>query len=343
MNSAITPEVLGLETQILEDSPMTESEEKELVIVKTAIKTAYADKLERDLAIGAGLLQIFRRKLYRGKNGGRTWEQWLAEESADLTAGRGALDDKTSQYLRGFYQFRCEVLQPQSHGSAGIPLPSSPRQVRPLLGQLESHPNAAVEMWKAACASAGNSKVPSFDQVNRAALAYKANQENEARRLNAAQQAARQKGAIANRTATASRAAAAEAQPFPSAIPAPEPSFPKPPPAPAPTVLAWELEKDDSSLDATVECRKLSDALNAAYKAVSTLRGILYSQTARYGRDYLGFLRQVDAGVYSIGDIDSQIDLIQEDLSVIADLLTADLGPGELAQSTLDVSAVPTR
>jgi hypothetical protein len=91
MNTAITPEVMGLETQIFEDSPMTESEEKELVIVKTAIKTAYADKLERDLAIGAGLLQIFRRKLYRGPSGGRNWEQWLADESAELTAGKGAL------------------------------------------------------------------------------------------------------------------------------------------------------------------------------------------------------------------------------------------------------------
>ena len=46
---------------------MTEQEEKELVIVKTAISTAYADKLERDLAIGAGLLKIFRRKLYGAK------------------------------------------------------------------------------------------------------------------------------------------------------------------------------------------------------------------------------------------------------------------------------------
>jgi hypothetical protein len=80
MSSAITPEILGVETQVLEYSPMTENEEKELVIVKTAIKTAYADKLERDLAIGAGLLQIFRRKLYRGKEGGRTWEKWLADE-----------------------------------------------------------------------------------------------------------------------------------------------------------------------------------------------------------------------------------------------------------------------
>ena len=124
--TAITPEVVGLETTVLEESPMTETEEKELVVVKTAIQTAYADKLERDLAIGAGLLQIFRRKLYRGKDGGRTWEQWLAEESAELTASRGAIGKDSALYLRGFYQFRVEMLRGASPGSRVLPLPTSP-------------------------------------------------------------------------------------------------------------------------------------------------------------------------------------------------------------------------
>ena len=159
MTAAITPVVMGLETQIYEQSPMTETEEKELIIVKTAIKTAYADKLERDLAIGAGLLQIFRNKLYRGKEGGRTWEQWLAEESAELTAGKGSLDKSVALRLKGFYRFRCEVLQPAAPGPRNLPLPASPKQVRPLLGQLDTHPEAAVEMWKAAVADA-KGKVP---------------------------------------------------------------------------------------------------------------------------------------------------------------------------------------
>ena len=77
--SIVTTEIVDQDVSILEESPMTEGEEKELVIVKTAISTAYADKLERDLAIGAGLLKIFRRKLYRGKDGGRTWEKWPGE------------------------------------------------------------------------------------------------------------------------------------------------------------------------------------------------------------------------------------------------------------------------
>ena len=348
MNTAITPEVMGLETQILEDSPMTDAEEKELVIVKTAIKTAYADKLERDLAIGAGLLQIFRRKLYRGPSGGRTWEQWLADESAELTAGRGALPSDSAKYLRGFYRFRCEVLQPQGRGPASIPLPSSPRQVRPLLGQLDTHPEAAVAMWKAACAQAGKGSIPTLEQVSRAALAYKANEANEARRMSSAQQAAQQKAVSAS---VASRPAAApEPEPrmfmnneatWPSDVKRDAYDIPQPE-APA-SIPAWELEKENTSLDAGAECKRITLAINDAHKAIGMLRGILYSQINKHGRDYLGVLRQVDAGVYSLHKIDDQVQQMGEDIDFIFELLTADVGEGELAQATVDAAAFPTR
>lgn len=334
MTTAIIPEVMGLETQILEESPMTESEEKELVIVKTAIQTAYADKLERDLAIGAGLLQIFRRKLYRGKEGGRNWKRWLAEESCELTGGRGPLNEDTSQRLRAFYQFRCEVLQPSATWRAGSPLPVSPAQVRPLIGQLDTHPEAAIEMWKAAVADAkGN--VPTFDQVNRAALAFKANADNEARRLSAKQQAAQQKAVAA------SREAAATVAPQRIAV-MPEP-LPEVKAAPTPTIPAWEMDKDDAALDASDECRKITRAINEAHKAIGTLRGILYSQINTYGRDYLGFLRQVDAGVYSLHNIDDQVQQMGDDIDFIAALLVADVGEGELSRRTVDAVAFPTR
>jgi hypothetical protein len=337
MTFAITPEVMGLETQILEESPMTEQEEKELVIVKTAIKTAYADKLERDLAIGAGLLQVFRRKLYRGASGGRSWEQWLAEESADLTAGRGALDRHDAIRLRGFYQFRCEVLQERAPGREAIQLPTAAKQVRPLLGQLDSHPEAALEMWKAACAQAGKGKVPTFDQVNRAALAYKANEANEARRLSSAQQAAQQKAV------SASVASRPEAPPRPASASAPEPFRDYSPQTVKPTIPAWEMEKDDSALDAGAECKRITHAINDAHKAIGMLRGILYSQINKHGRDYLGVLRQVDAGVYSLHNIDDQIQQMGEDIDFVASLLIADVGEGELAQSTVTIESFPTR
>jgi hypothetical protein len=334
MTTAIIPEVLDTSTQILEASPMTDSEEKELVIVKTAIQIAYADKLERDLAIGAGLLQIFRRKLYRGKEGGRSWKQWLAEESAELTGGRGPLNEDTSQRLRAFYQFRCEVLQPSATWRADSPLPVSPAQVRPLIGQLDTHPEAAIEMWKAAVADA-KGKVPTFDQVNRAALAYKANEQNQARRLTEAQRISQRKAVLASVESRATEERGEPAEPFTFSLPRPTTT--------APQIPAWELEKDDSSIDAVSECKRITHALNDAFKAIATLRGILYSQINRHGDEYLQFLRQVDAGVYSLSNIDDQIEQIGEDIEFVLDLLQASVGAGELAQSTIDVNSIPSR
>lgn len=361
MTTAITPEVVGLETTILENSPMTEQEEKELVIVKTAIKVAYADKLERDLAIGAGLFKIFQRKLYRSSKGGRSWQQWLAEESAELTGGRGPISAKTSEFLRGFYQFRCEILQPKNSCSSDIALPASPAQVRPLLSQLSTHPDAAVEIWKAACAQVGKGKVPTFDHVQRAAQAYKANEANEARRLSAAEQARADK-ANAARAAKAGEARMPEPRlsrmhidndstwpagfsdlkrevgSVPDYSPRPQPSASVPPAIPA-----WEIEKDDSALDAGAECRRIKAAINDVHKSIGLLRGILYSQINKFGRDYLGFLRQVDAGVYSLHDIDDQVLQMAEDIAFIQNLLTTDAGPGELSQSTVESVSLPTR
>jgi hypothetical protein len=207
-----------------------------------------------------------------------------------------------------------------------------------LIGQLDTHPDAAVEMWKAAVADA-KGKVPTFDQVNRAALAYKANEANEARRLSAAQQAAQQKAVAASRAA----APAVELEPAPAPEPQRQYQVASAPVAPSPTIPAWELEKDDNALDAAEECKRVSRAINDAHKAIGLLRGILYSQINKYGRDYLGFLRQVDAGVYSLNAIDDQIQQMGEDVDFIASLLVADVGEGELAQSTIDIQAIPTR
>ena len=354
MTSTIVPEVLDIE--ILEDSPMTEAEEKELVIVKTAITTAFADKLERDLAIGAGLLKIFRRKLYRGKDGGRNWKDWLKEESAEITAGRGPIGEDTAKRLRGFYQFRCEILQGQATWPAGSPLPTSPAQVRPLLGQLDSHPQAAIAMWKAACTTAGKGSSPTYDQVQRAYHVHINNEQNEARRLSAAEQKRMQKATAAARAASVPSAGSSSFIPSREEImemanhEAHEAGEPKPftpqdfsPSAPEPTVPAWELEIHDDSVDAGAECRRITQAMNAAFKAVAELRGILYSQTNKYGSDYLNFLRQVDAGVYSLNNIDDQVEMLANDVACITAVLKADVGEGELARSTLDVDAVPSR
>ena len=328
MTSAIVPEIVDVE--ILEDSAMTDGEEKELVIVKTAIRTAYCSRMEQDLAIGAGLTKIFNRKLYRGKNGGRTWEDWLKEESAELTSGRGPLNKYSAGRLRGFYTFRCKVLQPAAGRPLDLPLPTSAYQVRPLVGQLESHPQAAIEMWKAACADAGNGKVPSFEQVQRAALAFKANEANDARRLSAKEQASLN----AANAALAERRIKREEEPARPKAEHPEPEQ---------EVKGWTLQKDDGALDAIEECKEITRAINKAHEAVGLLRGILYKRISVHGRDYMGFLRQVDAGVYSLSTIDHEVQQIGEDVDFVLALLVADVGEGELSEATVDISTLPTR
>ena len=58
MSSAIIPEIVG-QTEILEESPMTEQEQKELIETETVIKSSFQGKMERDLAIGAGGMYIY--------------------------------------------------------------------------------------------------------------------------------------------------------------------------------------------------------------------------------------------------------------------------------------------
>ena len=221
-----------------------------------------------------------------------------------------------------------------------LPLPASAYQVRPLLGQLDTHPEAAIEMWKAACSRAGKGNVPTFDQVQRAALDYKAIEANEARRLSAAQQT------VLNKATAASQAARADYKPDLYKAIREEQKIRDRRGGPEPvrlSVPAWEIQKDDSSVDAAEECKRITRAINDAHKAIGLLRGILYSQINKYGSDYMGFLRQVDAGVYSLSNIDDQLQQMGEDVRFIADLLVADVGEGELAQATVDVDSFPTR
>jgi len=174
--------------------------------------------------------------------------------------------------------------------------------------------------------------------VQRAAIAYKANAENEARRLSAAQQASLDKANAARAASVPSaRSSAPDPEPTPDYSPKPEPV------ATEPSIPAWEIQKDDSSVDAGAECQRISKAINEAQKAISLLRGILYNQTNKYGSDYLRYLRQVDAGSYSLNKIDNQVQRMGDDIDFIAALLVADVGEGELAQSTINVESFPTR
>ena len=308
MSSAITPDVVGY-TEILEESPMTEQEQKELIETETVIKTSFQGKMERDLAIGAGLLKIKRQKLYRGINGGRLWPDYLKEESAKLTSNSEPITQKDAINLRGFYEFRCEILQELNYHSI---LPTNKTQVVPLLGYLKN-PKEAVEIWKAACSEAGSNKVPTYHQVNRAYYSYRTQISSTQKQPELKSNDNLETVFISDTTNQTSTNTTYE-EPKTSTIP------------------VWEQERNTQEVDPYSECKKLHDVLFEAEKSLQNLHGVLYHQINKYGSAYLNQMKQFDAGIYSVSDIDKKIDSLHEQTDYLVDLLQKQVEPNDLVK-----------
>ena len=312
MSNAIIPEIVG-QTEILEESPMTEQEQKELIETETVIKSSFQGKMERDLAIGAGLLKIKRQKLYRGINGGRSWPDYLKEESAKLTSNSEPITHKDSINLRGFYEFRCEILQELNYHSI---LPTNKTQVVPLLGYLKN-PKEAVEIWKAACSEAGSNKVPTFNQVNKAYYSYR------------------------TQISSVQKQPELKSDNNVEKISYTEPSYTSYE-QPKTTTPVWEQERNTQEVDPFSECKKLHDVLYAAEKSLQDLHGVLYHQINKYGSAYLDQMKQFDAGIYSVSDIDEKIDSLNYQTGYLVDLLKKDISPNDLVKD-FEVESIPTK
>ena len=308
MSSAITPDVVGY-TEILEESPMTEQEQKELIETETVIKASFQSKMERDLAIGAGLLKIKRQKLYRGVNGGRLWPDYLKEESAKLTGGSSPLTQDTARDLRAFYEFRCEILQEFEMSQI---LPTSRSQVHPLI-KLLKQPKEAVSVWKAACSEAGSNKVPTFNQVNRAYYSYRT------------QVSSTQKKPELQSDNNVETVSYTEPRYSTSTNTSYE--------QPKTTTPVWEQERNTQEVDPYSECKKLHDVLYEAEKSLQDLHGVLYHQINKYGSAYLDQMKQFDAGLYSVSDINEKIDSLNDQTAYLVDLLQKEVEPNDLVNN----------
>ena len=107
------------------------------------------------------------------------------------------------------------------------------------------------------------------------------------------------------------------------------------------TIPAWEIEPGDGDLDAGAECKRLTKAIARAHGSIGALRDALQGPIKAHGNSYLTALRQTDAGVYSLRDIDDQVQQMAEDIAFIFGLLAADVAAGELARP--EAINLPTR
>ena len=305
MSNSIIPEIVG-QTEILEESPMTEQEQKELIETETVIKSSFQGKMERDLAIGAALLKIKRHKLYRGIKGGRSWPDYLKEESSKLTGSSSPITQDSARDLRGFYEFRCEILQQSDNCQI---LPTNKSQVKPFISYLKN-PNEAVEIWKTACSEAGSNKVPTYHQVNNAFYSYRA-------KINSSQKQPELKSDINTET---------ESYTEPTYQTSTNSSYEQP----QTTTPVWEQERNTQEVDPYSECKKLHDVLYAAEKSLQDLHGVLYHQINKYGSAYLNHMKQFDAGLYSVSDIDEKIDGLNQQTNYLVELLQKEVEPNDL-------------
>ena len=327
MSNSIIPEIVG-QTEILEESPMTPQELQRKVELETIYKSADTSQEEKRLIQGKALLQICREKLYRGKNGGRLWEDYLKEDSHNLTANNESIQTRTAQNLRAFYMFRVEIL-PKRKSISFLPSATHCYQLLGFLPLPSKNPDKynsddlekiekAIKIWKTACSQVGannpNSKLqlPNVNTV--AELARDQRTKDSQVHFKPSQQQAVEtpKQVYDPSTESANRYVTSSYEDD------------------NPPIKTYEQERNTQEVDPYSECKKLHDVLYAAEKSLQDLHGVLYHQINKYGSAYLDHMKQFDAGLYSVSDIDEKIDSLNQQTDYLVELLQREVEPNDL-------------
>ena len=322
MNNSIIPEIVG-QTEILEESPMTPQEQQRKVELETIFKSADLSKDEQRLIQGKALIQICREKLYRGNEGGRSWEDYLKQDSKNLTSNCEILKPLTAQRLRAFYMLRCEIF-PKSLTLNFLPSVSHAQSLLGYLPLPSKNPKnyndedyvkikKAINIWKAACSEAGANKMPSFTTVNDLAYKQRALDEKTRPRINTTQELVETPKQFYDPSTDSTNKYVA-------------PSYEDN----SPPIKTYEQERNTQEVDPYSECKKLHDVLYAAEKSLQDLHGVLYHQINKYGSAYLDQMKQFDAGLYSVSDIDEKIDSLNQQTNYLVELLQKEVEPNDL-------------
>jgi hypothetical protein len=88
------------------ESPLSPAETAELQSCELAIELAGKDRLEKALIIGEKLSTIYNHALFRGADGGCTWEQWLKERLPKLLPEAEGRSVQWADDRRFFYECR---------------------------------------------------------------------------------------------------------------------------------------------------------------------------------------------------------------------------------------------
>lgn len=150
------------------ESPLSQAETAELQSCELAIELAGKDRLEKALIIGEKLSTIYNHALFRGPDGGCTWEQWLKERLPKLLPEAGGKSIQWGDRRRLMWEER--ALLSASRSGRGI-LPSTQEPAEALAALIPrkysgspgwnpailDNPDAAegiAKVWELACKNA---------------------------------------------------------------------------------------------------------------------------------------------------------------------------------------------
>ena len=325
MSSSIIPEIVG-QTEILEESPMTPQELQRKVELETIFKSADCTKNEQRLIQGKALIHICREKLYRGNNGGRSWEDYLKQDSKNLTANAEPIKLSTANNLRAFYMLKEEIftktqsiefLPSITHAMelmGYIPLPNKyPKDYNKKDYKLIQK---AISIWKTACGKVGVNEKPSCKIVRDVVYKQRVIDERTRPRINTTQQVVETPKQVYDpSTESANRYVT--------------PSYEDD----SPPIKTYEQERNKQEVDLHSECERLHNVLYEAETSLQNLNSVLYNQINKYGSAYLDQMKQIDAGLYTVSDIDDQIDRLHQQTAYLVKLLQKDIEPNDLVNN----------
>ena len=157
-----------VEPASLLESPLSPAETAELQSCELAIELAGKDRLEKALIIGEKLSTIYNHALFRGADGGCTWEQWLKERLPKLLPEAEGRSVDWGDNRRLLWEQR-SLLSSWKHPGAGLPAQvRMAQELRALVPRRFSGPagwNPAIlddpdaaegiaKVWELACANA---------------------------------------------------------------------------------------------------------------------------------------------------------------------------------------------
>ena len=350
------------QTQLMLESPMTDTELQQLEQIESrgrqSAKTETMSKIERALC----LLEVYNDKLFRGKAGGRTWGQYLQSiDLAKLGFVNGLVTESASEWM--CFGALCEAIDDWNDANPdrpALPYPGGPTYMQGWALLFDRSRAAisgsnlgtyapitgcgnALQAWKTAVLKNGGDALRKNETraigraardagIGRAAIAHIGTPANlqsasapggsgsspepvyEQRTTSAADRMQ----AAADRAAREQRAATAAAE---------EKSLREDGIDPR---LISTVEKE-SDFDAMAECETYSVLLGKLHQNLQTTEVWVRGRLNQYGSDGMDYLRQLDAGLYTISADLKTLHGYRDRLDALIELLESDVEPGSLS------------